>query len=145
VHSQPNLGGSHLGTSRLLNKVEHSLFQQFCCSSNFGSNGFGSCGAWNKASAIERTLVRYVVSGGAVFGLNVKGQATSRWPCVTFSPSWKRGRGDGFGRTATYRASNHSHLEHWQMVVERKLQASSIIPHNGLVLVGDGSKGSFLA
>jgi uncharacterized membrane protein len=31
-----------------------------------------------KHSAIEQTLVRYVVQPGAVFGLNVKGQATSR-------------------------------------------------------------------
>jgi protein required for attachment to host cells len=50
--------------------------------------------------------------------------------------------------TAAYRASNHSHLEHWQMVMERKLHASStgpdIIPHNSLVLVGDGQKALFL-
>jgi protein required for attachment to host cells len=55
----------------------------------------------------------------------------------------------GFRRTAAYRVSNHSHLENGQMITtERKLHAAStgpdIIPHNSLVLVGDGQKALFL-
>jgi hypothetical protein len=53
---QPNLGGSHLPTSRLLNKVEHSLFQQFWF------QWLVRVALRMKHSAIEQTLVRYVVS-----------------------------------------------------------------------------------
>jgi hypothetical protein len=63
-------------------------------SSNFGSNGFDELvlirvALRMKHSTIERTPVRYVVQPGFVFGLSVKGQATSRHiPAVMETLAW---------------------------------------------------------
>src|SRR3982074_2877471 len=89
IRMQPNLGGGHLSTSRAQQgralSVPAILVPMVLV----------RVALRMKHSAIEQTRVRYVVQPRAVFGRKarrVKGQATSRRACITFSPSWKRWR-----------------------------------------------------